>query len=330
MNNERSNHDIDTQAAEWVVRLDSPDVTPEDRARLEAWLSQDPLHEAAFRLASQAWRKVEDLGRANREARAAGPRAVAAFEPANRPGARRRGAVYAAAASLLVAIVAGALFLHPGDAADYRTATGELRLVVLADGSSVHLNTASAIAVRYGRKERRIELIEGEAVFTVVTASDGAGPFVVEADGGTIRALGTEFAVRRDQGAVDVTVIEHSVEVSLKPERAGRPAASAVVSSGESLRYSQGGLGPLVPVRLSHAAAWRDGRLVFDRVPLEDVVAELNRYRSERIVVGDKAMAAREVSGVFRIDDLDGAVEALAGGMRARLTAISAGVWMLH
>lgn len=61
-----------------------------------------------------------------------------------------------------------------------------------------HLNTDSAIAVHYGASRREIELLAGEAGFTVAKAADGDGrAFVVQAAGGEVTALGTRFVVRR-------------------------------------------------------------------------------------------------------------------------------------
>lgn len=165
--------------------------------------------------------------------------------------------------------------------------------MTLDDGSSVALNTASAIAVDYSRERRRIRLLRGEAVFTV--ARDAARPFVVAAASGEAVARGTVFAVRKDDEAATVTVLESHVGVSYPA--AGRTAVE--LSPGEALDYSRRGLGPVRAVDADAATAWRRGKLIFVDRPLGEVIAELNRYHSGRIQIIDGSISSHPVSGVF-------------------------------
>jgi transmembrane sensor len=73
--------------------------------------------------------------------------------------------------------------------ADYRTAIGEQREIILADGTRLWLNTASAINVYFNARERRIQLVTGE-IF-IATAKDTRRPFQVDTAQGQLRALGT-------------------------------------------------------------------------------------------------------------------------------------------
>lgn len=317
---EERQNGIEAEAAEWVVRQGSSDFSDQDRLRLDEWRQRSPAHEAALRFASRTW---ADLG-------SAGGSSIA---PSSRPPRR---AWYAAAASVLVMVTAGAWYagVHfSGLPIEYRTAPGEMRVVRLPDGSAVHLNTLSAVSLRFSEHERRVELLDGEAVFTVAPEAGRESkfrPFIVMAGSGSVRALGTEFGVHRRQDAVTVTVFKHSVEVSLGKDAVDQ-SASVVLSRGESVSYGPvSGLGRISEVNLSHAAAWRNGRLVFDRVPLGQVVEEINRYRSGRIVLNDDALAGREVSGVFLIDDLDNSLNTIARGLNAHITPVSPSLVVLH
>ena len=51
--------------------------------------------------------------------------------------------------------------------------------------------------------------------------------------------------------------------------------------------------------------------LIFDRQPLAHVIEQLNRYRPGQIVLANRALADRQVSGVFRLDMLDSALATL-------------------
>ncbi len=75
--------------------------------------------------------------------------------------------------------------------------------------------------------ERRIELQEGEAYFTV--AKDPGRPFVVEAGDKRVVAIGTQFAVRREGGEVRVVVTEGSI--NLQGDRSARLAVGAVAQN---------------------------------------------------------------------------------------------------
>ncbi|WP_246782850.1 FecR family protein [Allostella humosa] len=226
--------------------------------------------------------------------------------------------VAAVAASLL--LFAGSLAVWVGDpvvlaTADYRTAPGEQRRVALADGSTVDLGPASAIAVDYGDSTRRVRLLSGVAYFTAAPAdASEPRPFVVGAASGTARALGTRFMVERLSAAVEVTVAEHDVEVALAGAAADGP--TVVVAPGQVVRYSESGLGAVHDANIERATAWQRGRLIFDDVPLGDVVAALNRYRHDRIVIAGAGLASRKVSGVFDTAAPDAALATIARDLR--------------
>ncbi len=68
----------------------------------------------------------------------------------------------------------------------YATQVGEQRSIALNDGSTVELDTRSRIRVRLERDARKIELLEGQALFHV--AKDERRPFIVSCDEVRVRA----------------------------------------------------------------------------------------------------------------------------------------------
>lgn len=304
--------EIENAAALWVVRLGEGRLDAGAQAELERWLAEDPRHGASFREAQAAWRVMTQVAR-----EPGVPRPATA--PARRAGTRWRAAA-ALAASLLV-LVAGAV-LWSNDplvaiAADHRTAPGERRLVTLSDGSVVDLGPASAIALHFDDRERRIELLRG--VVHVVAAPRRGGeqrPLLVAAGAGSARALGTEFAVRLTADAVEVVVVEHEVVVTAS-SRDGK-APQVLLAAGELVRYSDAGVGPVQAANLDQVLAWRRNWLVLDRVPLAQAVEELNRYRSRRILIGGSALPQRQVSGVFDMSDPDAVLAIIARELGAR------------
>ncbi len=326
---------LDTIAAGWAARLGGDPLSDHECRDLDRWLAENPAHAAAFEEARAAWDKMGKLRFA--------PGALRhdiVQPPGRRPAApahaRRRilrwAPVAAIAACLLLLVGGGALWI--GDplvviAADYRTAPGERRLVTLSDASTVDLGPASAIAVDYGVSARRVRLLAGVAYFAPAPIDGGERrPFVVEAAGGSARALGTRFMVERLSADVEITVAEHAVEVSLATAAGDRPAV--VVTRGQSVRYSDSGLGAVLAVNLDRATAWRRGRLIFDHLPLGDVVAALNRYRRGRIVVADPELASRTVSGVFDTAAADTALATIARDLRITTASLPPLVTLLY
>lgn len=298
-------------AAQWAIRLGGGPLSDGERHGLERWLAEDASHGAALDFALSTWARLGDL-------RAAPGGLIRHAQP------RRRAWVNAAvlAASLLLAAALGLSWL--GDpwlalTADARTAPGETRALALEDGSRVELAPASALAVRYDGHQRRVELLAGRAFFAPVAREQAGGrPFVVTAGGGSATALGTRFMVdRRDDGGVAVIVVEHTVEVAVAT------GGSVRLSPGQTVRYDDGaGLGPVGTADIRRSTAWRDGRLIFDRVPLAEVVAELNRYRRGRIILAPGDLAGRTVSGVFDTARLDGALDSIGQELGIRSASL--------
>ncbi len=328
-------NDIDTIAAEWVARMGAAPLTDTEQRDLDHWLVQDVSHKAAFDEAQSAWRLMGQLraapGALANDIVPADPRSNTVITPARRHARTRGWAQAAAIAACLLLVVGGARFWL-GDpmillTADQYTAPGQHHAVTLADGTIVDLGPASAIKLHFSGTERRVELLSGIAYFTVAPVKGAEHrPFVVEAADGTAQALGTQFMVDRLPDAVDVTVTEHRVAVT----RAGPEPSRVVVSSGQTVRYSKAGLGPVRTIDVALATAWQQGKLIFDHQPLGDVVAELNRYRRGRIVITDPALASRTVSGVFDTADPDAALATIARELHIRTASLPPLVTLLY
>lgn len=276
---------IDQQAAEWFVRSRGADF---DRAAFAAWIDADPAHLAAFNKAEAVWQ---------------------ALEPGAKTGLSRR-SVLGSAAILAAAAGTGAWFgIDPITlaTADHATGLGEIKTVTLETGDRIDLGARSAIAVQTNAAERRIELLRGEAVFTVAPAGQ---PFTVVANGVEARALGTVYAVEIGEG-VTVSVLESRVTVLSASDARTLAAGEAVVA--------RDGLGPTQDASLREIEGWRAGSLAFQNRTVAQIVARMNRYRPGRVIVTDQALAARRLSGVIPIDRIDDAPAIVAQQLGARL-----------
>ena len=306
-------HSITEAAAEWAVRLHAGALTDQEQAELRHWIACDSRHEAALRFAEQTWAA---LGEVHKDEPVHRQRPAATAMPVRR--AKRRRPWQRAAAAALVVVVAGVGWVRGPDfllhmQADYITRKGEVRTVHLADGSTVELDSASAIRLEYDGVQRRISLIQGSAIFDVAPmVGQETRPFVVQSAGGQTRALGTRFVVEREADRQAwVGVLQHSVAVTLQADPQQGPP-DRVLKQGEAARYSpQEGVVPLEQFDVERATSWRRGVLIFDRQPLANVIEQLNHYRPGRVVLTDSDLGKREVSGVFRLDMLDTALATL-------------------
>jgi transmembrane sensor len=288
----------------WWVRCDAGPLSPRDRADFDAWLAADPAHGAAFDDAEHLFGEVRRLWTGH-------------------ASVTRRRPLVAPMAALLAASLACFVFfdeLTLRFKADALTGVGETRVMRLEDGSVAHLSARSAIALRFGASERRIALIAGEAYFEV--APNAARPFVVEAAGATVTALGTAFDVAlEDATHADVAVAEHSVAVA-------NAGARTIVREGEQTSFAAGGpIAAPTPADLFKIGGWRRGRLVFEDEPLETVLVTLSRFGSGHVFAAPSARRLR-VTGSFEAANPTGAVRALEAALG--LKALSIGNYMIY
>jgi transmembrane sensor len=291
----------ESEAAQWFARL-SRHVTNQDLADFRDWRRTSGNAEA-FAHIETTWDKAGGL-RADPDIRAATAEVFLRRPPKPKTAAWRRGLLPMSIgmAGVIAALVAASLTLQARHT--YTTRVGEQRVVVLEDGSRVHLNTDSRIQVRFRPGERRLVLAQGEALFEA--AHDARRPFVVVAGSARVQALGTRFDVRRDAGAVRVTLIEGRVQV----RQDGQPAATTLAPR-QQLTVTAHGVSPPRAADAAQATGWTTGRLTFHETALQDAVAEINRYASRKIVLDAPGLAQEPVSGVFDTGDTDAFVAAL-------------------
>lgn len=294
-------------ASYWYVRRDGRELTDDETAAFDGWIQASPANAQELARMDAAWKMFdgleEDDGLAALRATALAPR---------RTGTWKIVASGLLAASLVVGLLLGTPVMHSiqpgervsvaadsGQAARYATAKGQMRVVTLADGSKVTLNTGSEILVTMAPHSRAIRLVRGQALFEV--AHDAARAFVVTAADRQVTALGTVFEVRLDPGRMEVVLIKGKVAVD---QQAGRQPRS-ILQPGQALVVALGVAQPLASVDVSAKLQWREGLVEFADEPLAQVVGEINRYSDRTVVLEDKGLAAERISGVFRTGDPD-------------------------
>ena len=312
------------EALDWVVRLKTGEPTRADVEALQQWRQQSVAHEAAFKKAARVYRHA---GIAASEL--AGQRATVLAAPAAQ-GLRPRlfgrravlgGAMAAAAAGYLV--VRPPLGLWPSLeelSADYRTGKGELRKIAVAPNVSLELNTQTSIALRSAPNETRVELISGEA--SVVATPSSAKPFVLLAANGLISAVEADYNARCLDGVVSVTCLSGLVDVA-------RGSSTVQLRKGQQVSYSLGGIEASVQVDPEQVTAWQSGLLIFRDRSLSDVVDEVNRYRSGKIIITNGDLRRRVVNGTFQINKLGDFVPQVQQLFGAQARSLPGGVVLL-
>ncbi len=324
-------------AAWWYVRAQDPDFSRADREEFASWLAGSAEHVLEYLSLAAVSRDIEeasedlDVDALVALARESGdehnvvalmpPDSAAGTEPAEPENRARRPAVWAGAAGLLIAVLAGSWLFSGSGTVVYSTAVGEQVSFPLPDGSLVILNAQSLVEVDYTASERAVRLIAGEVLFDV--EKDPDRPFRVVTERAMIQALGTSFNVRHRGERTTVTVVEGIVDVqsldgSREDIRSGtRPgddadAESAWPKNARSVRLtagqqvlmdSQTAEVTVTDANVAKTTSWRERRLVFEAKALSEVVSEFNLYSDRPIVIEGSDLASILISGAFDADD---------------------------
>ena len=281
-----------------------------DQLTFSQWLRADPAHAQAYAQAQVIWELSESPARtlADEDALALQGYLQAMDAPRRLPILHWSGGL-ALAACLLLMISLGtgwqAQRWLDDLRADHVSAPGEVRTVTLADQSQVTLDADSAIVVDFSHGQRRVKLIRGAAFFSVTHTGD---PFVVAAEQGEARVLGTQFEVRRQLHGAQVTVLSGRVAVT-----ADEHGQQQILTAGQQVAYADGTAEKLHAVDSEAQLAWRQGWLTYYKTTLADVVEDLRRYYPGRIVLLNDELAARKVSGSFPSKDPQAVLNSLQG-----------------
>lgn len=298
---------VDEQAAQWAVLRDLG-LTPAQQEAFEQWLKADTRHLGAYARAEGSMIRVERAS--------AAVRGRAALAPLQNVKLTRRRVILAGsvAASVVAAVFTGRKILERGGDQILVTGKGEVREVLLSDGSVVRLNTDSKVAVQYTDEMRKLHLLKGEAHFDV--AKNKSWPFVVQANDMLVRAVGTSFMVSvLPQKPVQVLVKEGVVEI----KRASAAAVSPVRVSANNQAIAPHGseaivATPVAEAKLARNLAWEYGYLAFDDQTLQEAAAEYARYSDIQIVI-DPAVAKMTITGSFVANDPVGFARSAASAL---------------
>lgn len=345
--NSRASRRLTEEAATWYLELRGGGDR-RTNARFLTWLQRSPQHVAEY-LAIAGLHNDLPAAAAAEKAAHAQLKALAASEPSVVPFkiktmpvqsapsmpqtrtsrvSRPRAFRWLAVAAGVVLVLGGGIRMAtqpvpvaPGQT--YASDASAPRTVPLDDGSVVELDRNSAMVVRFDAQGRSIELVHGAALFNL--GKDPGRPMSIHVGTQVLTDIGTVFTVRTGSDATDVAVISGRVAVAERAPRwidrvaprlaSGEPPLLPVVelAGGESARVANDGrlLGH-GSTDIAHATAWLPTEIRFHDMPVAEVAQRFNAYLGRPLVIDDKALAAKRISGVFRAHNADAFVAYLS------------------
>ena len=315
-------------ASDWLLRIQAGSLDSEELVQWLQWYDADSANRSAFERVQATFESIHALPQSERSAWAS--RLSALEEPERQPFRPRSRSwlpvlpawfsrpVWATAFALTIALIAGVAVWQLGgrrsvETSAFKTERAIHRDISLPDGSRVRLGAKSQLFVNFTSQTRYVVLEGGEAFFNV--AKDKERPFLVQAGEVTVRAVGTEFNVRRVMDKTIVTVTEGVVEVrqSVRPDDR-RPRQATSPGAPKAIRIVAGEQVSIDPVAADVSVkevdseaviAWQEGRLEFVDEPLGMVIETINRYSHREIVITDKAINEFHFSGTVSRDHID-------------------------
>ena len=336
--NRRLNSGVDNilkEAGEWFLDIKTDSLSPGGMDDFSEWVDAKDINQEKLDLIASTWNAMDALKdnpmvvRTVEKSRAK-EHAATKSHWFYRVIPNFSGFRYVAVVATLF-IVMGGIWLFRNNSLPsqrYETAIGVQKTIYLSDGSTVYIDTDSELSASITEDFRYIVLSRGRAFFSV--APDPARPFVVIADNVAVRAVGTEFEVyKKEGGELAIAVSKGRVQVNQVKEKhrlnmkngpfvpsvqtTSEQKLSAMKSdtsilSGKVLEPGQeivvDGKKPEYVVTSydsDNNGIWRQGRLKFIDKALSEVVEELNRYLTEKIIIGDDGLKNIKINVYFKI-----------------------------
>lgn len=315
MNNEINQEALRQQAAEFVARLYSGELSGQEEKHIYAWCEISPVHQQEFDAMLAIWDSSNQLYQA--------PKAI--------HKSMRTYWFSGLAASVICAVLLVWFLAIPKPNQNplyqasttkpnhYETAVGEISTVSLPDDSVVTLNTNSAITIDFTGTQRRVWLDKGEVYFDV--AKDPNRVFSIDTGHKTIRVIGTKFNVYKSDETLKVSVSEGLVAV----QSSTLPSSDQIEFDNAETLLPAGSIGAFtgtseVVAKVTSQKSlkeqqWRQGVFRFDNEPLAKVIAEFNRYRLKKITLQDEKLGKLKISGVFKLKNGESILSALEAAL---------------
>jgi transmembrane sensor len=280
------------QAVMWEVRLREGEIGASLLDEFNQWRSAHATNE-------QAWNALQQ--RLSRIGGACAPNAPAMVHALRTPATERRRALRAAFGLLVIGCGSWGIRegMHGlGMDADWQSAIGQRGTGSLADGTPLVFDANSRVYAAGSAASPHLELQRGQVL--VKSWRQRGGVLSVSTGHGSVATGGATFNLGRMHQRSVVSVSSGSA--LLRP----RDGAAVLVSAGESFYFDRNGA-QAAELSFGAASAWMRGVCVADRMPLAELLEIFSRYRRGLLRVIGRA-ASLEISGVFRLEDIERAL----------------------
>ncbi len=220
---------------------------------------------------------------------------------------------YAAATFILLS---AAYLLNKADFIQYQTYStgyGEVKQLLLEDGSRVFLNSNSSLQVpRFGfGKTTREVLIKGEAEFSVVHTKNDQKFLVHTTDNLEIEVVGTEFVVYSRARGSKVVLNKGKVVLRTLMGKDTLPH-TLTIKPGDVVTIEKGKFNLKEKQQVKAHSAWKEHRFVFDHTSLREIAFEMEESFGVSMQIQDSTLANRQLTGTFEAQDADELIQVLA------------------
>ena len=297
------------EAALWVSRLQGTETSAAQKRAFTRWLNVDQRHQQAYQEMLDTW---EQTGLASDIPEL---KAEAEYLSKIRPTSNKsfyKTVLLSTVASIMVFVGAFSFqFLNPPvrNSAialneNFNTEVGEIREVLLPDGSKALLNTRTRIGISFDDQNRNVELISGEAFFDV--AHDSQRPFIVKIGSNSVKAVGTAFNIYKKRKETIVTITEGIVKI-----KGQRQDQGIEVDAMHKVSIDAKSVVSVLSADPETELAWQNKQIVFRDEPLTDVLRELNRFLTKPVSISSSSIPSKTVSGTFDIRKPEQALQVL-------------------
>jgi len=291
--------DPQQEALEWFSRLRQPGCDEGERQVFAAWC-QVPQNAQAYAELETFWQQLQP--------------APARPQPRQLTARRSHLGKWLALVFLLVMGTLAYLYwpLVQRLGSEMHTDVGERRSLRLADGSTVHLDSASAMNVDLRGRTRQLHLVQGQVYLEVLL--DGRA-MEVDVGDARIQVFGTRLQIARFADHNELVVLSGKAMVVQGGEQ-------RLVSAGERVTFDATRIDPVQKADMKTADSWRNGRLRATDMPLGQVLERLAGYQGQRLWMLDEQAAHRRVSGDFSLDRPAESLAALASTQQLQLQGV--------
>ena len=299
------------QSFYWAMLLGDTEVSEHDRKAHQLWLAQSPIHQAA-------WQRIQMLeGQLSHIQQSAPVDGANALNRVAQQRQRRYGKQAGALLSVLLLLGVG---LHQSQdhwRYDYATSTGEQETITLPSGARVYLDSQTKLDIERQDQQPLLRLYQGQILVDSADAPQSKKPRVIT-DHGRFIPVGTRFVVHKQDDNSLLAVTKGVVKITT-------PQHSDLVKRGQARRVDANGIQPLTRNGLS-PDAWTDQLIEADNARLGDVLAALDQHYHGWLQY-DAEITQLRVTGVFRLDDIEGALDSLQNSLPIQVDN-KAGWWI--